>query len=519
VIEGLGPYRRAVSGASPEAQRWFDQGLNLLFAFNHDEAIRDFEQAAALSPGCAMAYWGIAYASGPNINAPKVSPTKNAKALVAAQQALRFGGTATPVEQELIVAIGHRYADPPPADRGALDAAFAASMRVVARDFPGDADVASWTAEAEMDLHPWDLYAPDGKPLAWSPEILAAVRAALAIDPRHPMANHLLIHAVEGSAHPEDADAAAEILRTLQPGLGHMVHMPSHIDVRTGRWDQAIEANRRAIAADDAYQKLSPDQATYSLYMAHNHQMLAYAAMMSGRSAEALAAATAMLEQIPAAVRHDEAESVDGCYAMPLEVLMRFGRWDELLAVPDFGEELPASRALRHAARAIALAAKHQHAEAKEEERLFFEGRARVPDSESLGMNPMAKILDVAEHLARGEVLLQAGSIEPGLAELRLAVAAEDQLRYDEPPDWLQPTRHALGAALSRWRHHAEAIAVFREDLRRTPGNGWSLYGLARELRSGGHAVEAAKLEAQFKTVWAKADTPIKSACMCLSGV
>jgi tetratricopeptide (TPR) repeat protein len=518
-LTGLGPHTRVVSQASAEAQRWFDQGLNLVFGFNHDESIKAFARAAADSPSCAMCFWGVAYANGPHINNPAVPADHAAAAVAALHQARAAAAKATPVEQALIEALALRYADPQPADRGPLDLAYAGAMRGVRKAFPADADVAALTAEALMDLHPWDLDEHDGRPKAWTGEIVAAAEAALALDPRNPLANHLYIHAVEGSRTPGRAAHAADTLRDLQPGLGHMVHMPSHIDVRTGHWASAIEANRRAIEADRRYTQLVPRQGFYALYMMHNHQMLAYAALMAGRSQEALSAAREMVKGIPPGFLKEATPFVDGYFALPLEVLLRFGRWDEILAEPDFSDTLPASRSLRHAARGLAFAAKGEPGLAREEQRAFEAARAQVPPSFAMGQNPVSNVLAIAGHLLEGELLYRAGRERAGIKELRRAVSAEESLRYDEPPAWVQPVRHALGAALLQSGRKAEAEAVFREDLRRVPGNGWALYGLSRALRQQGKKAQAKAVELQFRKAWEQADVELHSACFCLQGV
>jgi tetratricopeptide (TPR) repeat protein len=298
-----------------------------------------------------------------------------------------------------------------------------------------------------------------------------------------------------------------------------MVHMPSHVDVRTGRWEDAVAANRLAIAADAAYRKKRPRQGFYSVYMAHNQHMLAYAAMMSGQSALALQAARDLVAGIPPEFRATQTAVVDLYYAMPLEVLMRFGRWDEILATPDFEADLPGSRALRHVARAVAYVARGDVAQAKEEQRLFGAARGQVSKDALYGNSAVTSILDVAERLMAGELLFREGQVDPGLAELRRSVAAEDLLRYNEPPDWIQPARHALGAALTTAGRHVEAEQVFREDLRRTPANGWALYGLARVLDLRNQKAESKRVHAQFEAVWEKADVEIKSACFCQQGV
>src|SRR5262245_49417601 len=285
---GIGSHTRTVSTKSSEAQTWFNQGLAFLFAFNHDEAIRAFEQSARLDPDCAMAWWGISIASGPHINNPAVPPPR-AKAAWEALTKARAAANASDLERQLIEAASHRYAENQPDDRKPLDQAYAAAMRKVWKTNPTDADVGALFGESMMDLRPWDLWLPGGEPQPGTDEVVSALEAVLTQNPNHPLALHLYIHAVEASPHPEKAVIPADRLRNLQPGLGHMVHMPSHIDVRLGRWAQAIEANTKAIEADRQYREQSPKQDFYRIYMAHNQHMRAYAALMCGQSKLAIA--------------------------------------------------------------------------------------------------------------------------------------------------------------------------------------------------------------------------------------
>lgn len=519
-LEGLGPHRRLVSSASAEGQRWFDQGLALAYAFNAGESLRSFRKAAEIDPACAMHFWGIAYAAGPDINTPKVLKEGSLEAWQAVRTARRFAGAATPVERALIEAMAARWAESPPDDRAPLDRAWAEAMKGVAAAHPSDSDVAALLAEALMQLRPWLLWSLAGAPAAGTDELLRSLQAALEADPRHPLANHLLIHALEASPHPERADAAAAILRDLMPGAPHLVHMPSHIDARMGRWALAIDANQRAIQADRRYREAQPGAEPGAGYPPHNHHMLAYAAMMVGRSALALQAARDAVGRLPAAAAGKASSPFHQLYlTMPLEVLVRFGRWDEILALPAPPDEAPFVEALRHMARGIALAAREDVAGGAAEERLFRAARSRLPADWKIGETKGGAILDVADHLLRGELLYRGGRVEQGLAELRAATAAEDELGYKEPPLWIQPTRHALGAALLQAGRTAEAEVVFREDLKRLPGNGWGLFGLGRALRLQPKAAEAEEVEAKFKAAWKDADVQIKSACACLSGV
>jgi tetratricopeptide (TPR) repeat protein len=518
LYEGLGGFTRAVTTTSAEAQRYFDQGLAFLYAFNHDEAIRSFEQGARLDPQCAMAWWGVAYANGPHINNPVVPEERARAAWEALGRAQAVVAGASPVEQALVAALAARYADPQPEDRRPLEQAYADAMREVWKAYPKDADVGALFAEALADLRPWDLWTPDGRPQPGTDELLATLDAVLAIDARHPFANHLLIHAVEASPHPERADRAADTLRDLQPGLGHMVHMPSHVDVRRGRWLEAVTANAKAIEADRGYAARAPEQGFYRLYMAHNYHMLTYGAMMTGQSELALSTIRAMVADIPLEFFRQN-PFADGFMAMPLEVLMRFGRWDEILAEPAFPDFVPISRALQLYARAVAYAAKDDVAHASQEQAAFLAARARVPEEATFGNNTGSAVLDVAEYLMKGEILYRSGRVEEGLAALREAVAREDALRYDEPPSWIQPVRHAYGAALLQAGRFADAETVFREDLARLPNNGWGLYGLQRALQLQRKNAEAEATEKQFDAVWRKADLKIKSPCLCLPGI
>jgi len=518
LFDGLGGLSRKVTTGSPEAQRYFDQGLAFMYAFNHDEAIRAFRRAGELDPKCAMVVWGVAIANGPHINNPVVPEDRAKAAWKALGEAKALAPGASPVEQSLVQALTARYADAQPEDRKPLEQAYADAMRRTWAAYPKDADVGALFAESLADLRPWDLWTPDGKPQPGTEELVTTLESVLALDPRHPLGNHLMIHAVEASPHPEKADRAADTLRDRQPALGHMVHMPSHVDVRRGRWQEAIDANAKAMEADRRYTARSPEQGFYRLYMAHNHHMLTYAAMMTGQSALALRTIREMIADIP--LEFFKANPfADGFMAMPLEVMMRFGRWDEVLAEPAFPEYVPISGALQHYARAVAYAAKDDVPAALAEQSAFLEARARVPKEAFFGNNTASDVLDVAESFMRGEILFRSGKTGEGLASLREAAAREDKLRYDEPPDWIQPVRHALGAALLQAGRFAEAEADFREDLAKLPGNGWGLYGLSRALQLQKKTAEAEAAEKQFDAVWKQADVKIKSACLCLPGV
>ena len=514
LFAGVGEHKRKVTTASAEAQRYFDQGLSFVANFNHDEAIRSFAAAAELDPECAMAHWGVAYANGPHYNLPLVLPDKAAAAWAALGRAKSARGK-TPLEAQLIEALATRYAEHQPDDRKPLDDAYAAAMREVWAKQPDDADIGALFAESLMNVRPWDLYLPDGNPRPETVEVIRTLEAVRAKQPNHPLALHLLIHALEMSPTPEKADPAATALRSLTPGLGHLVHMPSHIDIRLGRWAQAIQTNVDAMAADKKYREQVPEQGFYRIYMTHNPHMRAFAAMMSGRKQEAIAVMDQAVADVPPDWAKEWAPFIDGFMVMPLEVRMRFGAWDEILAAPELPEHFPMSRALRHYVRAAAFGAKGQLAEAREEQKLFIAGRAKVAKDAAFGNNAAADLFAVAEKLLEGELLVHEKKGKEAIAVLAAGVALEDKLRYDEPPDWIQPVRHTLGAALLQQKKWKEAEAVFRADLAKLPNNGWALSGLARTLEAQKNS-EAKAIAAKLAEVWAAGAPPPATSCLCL---
>lgn len=517
LFDGIGSYTRPVSKVHL-AQRYFDQGLNMLFAFHHGEAKRSFRAATKHDPTCAMAWWGLALANGPHINNMQVAPDEEKEAYNSIRRALSLIGTAKPADQALIRAIRVRHAWPQPKDRGPLNRAFADEMRKVWKRFPNDPDAGALFAEAMMDLRPWDIYRHDGTPYPGTPEIVAALERVMKIRKDHPLALHLYIHAVEASTRPERAKAAADRLRDLQPGLGHNVHMPSHLDVRIGDWRKAVIANEKAMNVDAEYRAGHTPAPVYRIYMAHNNHMLAFAAIMLGQSRKAIQAVDDMVAAIPEDFQKAAPMFVDGFMAMPMEMRVRFGMWDEVLAAPDLPEYFPLARAMRHCSRAVAYAAKGMPTEARTEQALFYKARAKVPGDLTFGQNTAKDILLVATHLMNGEILVAEGRIDQAVANLRQGVTAEDKLRYSEPPDWIQPVRHPLGALLLREGRYREAEAVYRADLKKLPNNGWALLGLTKSLEAQGRDAEAAKHRAHFGDIWADADVEITSSCMCIPG-
>ncbi len=518
LYDGLGSYSRKVTTDSAEAQRYFDQGLGFLHGFNHRAAIRAFQQAAELDPECAMAHWGVALACGPHINSMAVPPPAAELAWKELDLAEKNAGNASPVEQALIDALAKRYANPQPEDRSGLDRGYADAMREVWKKYPKDPDVGALFAEAMMNLRPWDQWTPDGNPQPGTDEIIATLDAVLKLNPNHPLANHLYIHAVEASPNPERAMAAADRLRNLQPGLAHNVHMPSHIDIRTGQWLKAVDTNAKAVEADQRHRKIfGPPKGFLNVYIAHNRHMLAYAAMMTGQRDLAMTHIRAMAAEMPADFLNENALQAEGNVAMPLEVMVRFGLWEEILAEPEkYTDSMWFTRAFHYAARAIAYAAKGDTARARKAQGVFVERAKLVPKEDFVSNNSCEALLAVAIPMVEGEILIAEGKIDSGIEQLRAAIQKEGALKYDEPPGWLIPVRHSLGAALMKQQRFAEAEQVYRDDLARLPENGWSLLGLAESLRKQKkNADEVAQTQAKFKKIWAKADLTINSSCLC----
>jgi len=518
LYDGLGSYSRKVTTESPEAQHYFDQGLGFLHGFNHRAAIRAFQQAAELDPECAMAHWGVALACGPHINSMAVPPPAAELAWKELELAEKNAGNTSPVERALIDTLAKRYANPQPEDRSGLDRAYAGAMREVWKKYPKDPDVGAFFAEAIMNLRPWDQWTPDGKPQPGTDEIIATLDAVLKLNPNHPLANHLYIHAVEASPNPERAMAAADRLRNLQPGLAHNVHMPSHIDIRTGQWLKAVDTNAKAVEADQRHRKIfGPPKGFLNVYIAHNRHMLAYAAMMTGQRDLAMKHIRAMVAEMPADFLNENALQAEGNVAMPLEVMVRFGLWDEILAEPEkYSDKMWFTRAFHHAASAIAYAAKGDTVNARKAQSVFVERAKLVPKDDFVSNNTCEALLAVAIPMVEGEILIAEGKIDSGIEQLRAAMQKEDALKYDEPPGWLIPVRHSLGAVLMKQQRFAEAEQVYRDDLARLPENGWSLLGLAESLRKQNkNTDEVAQTQAKFKRVWAKADLTITTSCLC----
>jgi tetratricopeptide (TPR) repeat protein len=506
---GLGTFHRAITSSSAEARRYFDQGMRLLWAFNHDEATRSFAKAAELDPGCASCFWGVALTLGPNYNMPLMAEPRARAGWEALGRAQANAAGATPVEQALIAALAKRFDGPKPLDpsnSAPLLAAYVNAMEEVARRFPDDLDVQAMLAEGLMNTNPWKLWTADGKPGPGTPAVLAALRKVLAKDPKHPGANHYWIHAVEASTDPARALPSAETLVGMMPAAGHLEHMPAHIFQRVGRYEESAEANRKGAAADVAYLKLTPAPDYYPMYLIHNYQFLAYAAAMEGRRAETVAALRDARAAVPDAMLL-AMPGLDWGIGYLYDGLARFGRWDEILAEPPPNPQLAGLTIAWLQARATALAAKGRVAEAKAVLPDLDRKIAAVPADSAQGQNSARPLYEIGALKAKARIAWAEGRRDAALSQLREAVAKEDGLAYNEPSDEFFPVRHLLGAALLDAGKAAEAEAVYREDLKRQPGNGWALHGLARALEA--QRKDSKPVKARFTEAWKHADTKL----------
>jgi tetratricopeptide (TPR) repeat protein len=501
LYQNLGSHHKTVSTSDPLAQQYFDQGLRLVYAFNHDEAIRSFTRATELDPQCAMCHWGIALALGPHINA-EMEPERAAKAFAASQRALALASSVTAQERDYIQALAARYGAVQLSDQAQLDSAYARAMSRVAQRYPTDLDAATLYAEALMNLRPGAYWTSDGTPNEGTQEIVQTLERVIQRNPNHPGACHYYIHAVE-AAHPERALRCAQRLPSLIPGAGHIVHMPAHIYVRTGRWTEAIAANEHAIHADERFLENATTNGLYRVgYYAHNFHFLAWAAMMAGRSAKASEAARALGSKIDLEMARAAIDAQD-LVAYEVLALTRFGKWQSVLAAPTPPNQLRFAFAMSQYARGIALAALGRSGDAWPA--LDTLGTIAAELSDQLHRN----LVTIAMYALMGEMALRSGDTEAAIASFREAVRLEDGFLYSEPPRWYYPVRHSLGAALLEAGRSREAERIYRQDLTRFPNNGWSLFGLAAALRAQRKNAQAIAVENQFREAWRGADVTL----------
>lgn len=511
LMTGLGDVHHAVSTRNPEAQRFFDQGLALIYGFNHEAAVRSFERAAELDPKCAMAWWGIGLALGPNINDPEIDRTREKRAYDAARQAQALAGGATDAERGYIGALAKRYSDDEKADVKKLAADYRDAMRGLARQYPDDPDAATLFAESAMDLRPWQLWSPDGTPAEGTPEIVATLRAVLERFPQHLGANHYYIHAVEASPDPAQAMQSAQRLEKAAPAAGHLVHMPAHIFMRTGDYHAASLSNTAGAQADRAYMETTGARGgMYDMYYAHNLHFLAVSCAMEGRFAcareaagQVEALARPMLKSMPMAAFVASTTTL---------VLVRFRRWDEILKLAEPVDEPAVNRAMWRFARGLAYSAQGKSKEADAEAAAFEDLSKHVSKYVNFGLNNAPDVLKVANLTLQGRLAYARHDTATGTLKMRQAVEAEDALTYDEPPSWYLASRESLGGMLLMAGRAEEAEAVFREDLRRRPNGGRSLFGLAQSLKAQHKNAEAAAIDQQAAAAWKNADTKLRAA-------
>jgi tetratricopeptide (TPR) repeat protein len=482
--------------------------MRLLWAFNHDESTRSFAKAAQLDLHCAMCFWGVALTVGPNYNQPMMAESRAKVAWEALEQAKMQAFRAKPVEQALIAALADRYPNANPLDpsnEGPVLTAYARRMQDVARKFPDDSNVQTLTAEALMNINAWKLWSLDGVPAAGTEEIVARLEGVIAKDPRHPGANHYYIHAMEASLNPEAAVAAAERLPGMMPAAGHLEHMPAHIMQRIGRYADAAEANRRGAAADVAYFVKTKPLDYYTMYTAHNYQFLAFSTAMEGRKAETLDATrksrAIVSDNLLAAM-----PGIDWYVAELYAAMVRFGMWDEMLAEAAPNTKLIGLSVGYRYGRATAFAAKGRIDEAAAELAELEKLAAAATADDSAGLNSAADVFAVANLVVKARIVSAEAKHDDAITLLSEAAAKEDGLAYNEPSDWFFPVRHLLGAALLRAGKAQEAEAVYREDLRRHPENGWALYGLTQSLTAQHKDASAQEIREHFDAAWRNAD-------------
>jgi tetratricopeptide (TPR) repeat protein len=513
LFDGLGTFHRRITTRSRLAQRYFDQGMRFIWAFNHDEATRSFAKAAQIDPTCASCYWGVALTLGPNYNMPMMSSPRARVGWAAVRKAEANARRATPVERALIAAVAKRYrstGEVDPSNSAPLLNAYVDAMRAVAAKYPKDLDVQTMYAEALMNTNPWKLWKPDGTPNPGTEQILSALRHVIDQDPKHPGANHYYIHAVEASQHPEQGVASAEALEGMMPAAGHLEHMPAHILQRVGRYDEAAEANRKGAAADLAYLKETAPPDYYPMYLIHNFQFLASSAGMEGRRTETIAALKEARSHIPDELLFGM-PGLDWSASFIYDGYTKFGMWPEMLKEQAPSPKLPGATISYLQSRATALAATGRIEEAKAELAKSEQLIAAVPADATQGNNLARPLYEIGQLKAEARIASAQGNRPEAIRLLVEAVGQEDKLAYNEPADMLFPTRHLLGAQLLAAGRAPEAEAVYREDLRQHPNNGWAYYGLTQALAVQKRDADAAVARKLFEEAWKRADVQLAS--------
>jgi tetratricopeptide (TPR) repeat protein len=511
LMTGMGKLHHPVSTKNVQAQQFFDQGLRLIYAFNHDEAARSFQRTAELDPKLAMAYWGIAEAVGPNYNDP-ASDDRFKAAHEAIQKAVDLSASAPANEQAYIAAMAKRFPEDPKADRRKAAEEYRDAMREVVRNFPDDLDAATLFAESGMNLHPWGLWHVDGTAEEGTEEVVATLESVLKRDPEHMGAVHYYIHAVEASRSPERALAAANKLAAMAPAAGHLVHMPAHVYIRTGDYESGVRTNQLAAAADRAYLKSSGAEGIYPLmYYSHNLHFIAMCAAMNGNYLEAKKSADMLATHVGPAVKM--MPPLEGFMTIPMAVNVRFHKWDAILATKQPDPDMKIATVFWHFSRGLALAASGRVSDAEAEYKIVSQAEAATPEEVVFAMpvnNKAKDIMKIAERVLGAKIALVNKDPNGAIAMLREAVAVQDTLKYDEPPDWFFPVRESLGAALLLNKNATDAEKIFRDDLERNPRNPRSLYGLNQALKAQGRDYDAGFVEKQFQSSWKGPQSSLK---------
>ncbi len=509
LIPGLGSVHHAVTAGNPQAQQFFDQGLALIYAFNHDDAARSFRRALELDPKCAMAWWGVALATGPNYNDIDIGGERAKAAYEAIQKARDLESGITAAERAYIEALAQRFSSDPKAAQKKLFESYRDAMAKLSRQFPDDPDAGTLYAESIMDIHPWQLWSADGKPGEGTEELVRVLQLVLERFPDHPGANHFYIHAVEASPHPELALASANRLAGIAPAAGHLVHMPSHIYARVGDYPNAALSNQQASAADETYIRSYQAKGAYpSMYYSHNLHFLAYAAVMEGNSKAALEAATRLEANIGSHLAG--MSPIEWFNITRMVILVRFAKWLEIARLPQPESRLKITNMAWHFARGMAYAAQGQPDKAQSERKMLAKLLASVAPDEPFGFNRVHEVMGIAQNMLDARIAAARHDYHAAELELGKAIKTYDALHYDEPPDWYLPPREQLGAVLLQSGKAAEAEESFRADLRQNPNNGRSLFGLAEALKAQGKTDEAAKTTVEFQESWKNADVQLR---------
>ena len=513
LFDNLGTHNFPITTNSELAQKYFNQGIILAYGFNHEEAFRSFEEAARLDTSCAMAYWGMAYVLGPNINLPMDAGVVQT-AYEAIQKAISLLDNETQREKDYVLALSERYSTEVLEDRNPLDLAYSDAMRNLSKKYPDDLDASTMFAESIMDCHPWDYWLKDGTAQPWTPELLAVLKDVIKRNPDHHGANHLYIHAVEASKNPQRGLGSADKLKFLAPGAGHLVHIPSHIYIRTGKYHEGSLANIRAVKSDEEYINQCNQQGFYPIsYYPHNYHFLWATATLEGDSKTAIDAALKTSQKPPDSL-------LDACgyqtlqhfAAIPLYAYVSFGKWEEILNYPQPQDNRPYMQAVWHFAKAMAYISKEEiiNAEGEIAELEAYSNNKEIDELSIWGINSAGLLIKIAFQVSTGELEAKKKNYDSAIAHLKKAVEYEDQLRYDEPPTWFYPCRQNLGAVLIEAGKYEEAEKVYRENLAEIPDNGWGLFGLHQALTVQGKMDEAAEVEKRFQESWKHSDIELR---------